>query len=76
MDNTSFVSVFQPSDTVQAGLIRSALEGADIICYVDNENLASVQMGGVGIGAGRMSVMVPENEAEQAISIIKGLGIE
>lgn len=75
MDDTKFVSVWQPHDTVQAGLIRSTLEAANIPCYVNNENLASVH-GGLSIGIGRMAVMVPENQAEKARELIRDLGVE
>ena len=61
---------------MQAGFIREALEQADILCYVNNETLSSVRMGGIGLGVGSMSVMVPENQTEAAIELIKGLGIE
>ena len=76
MNDTKFVPIFKPYDTTQAGFIREALEQADIICYVNNENLSSVRMGGIGVGVGSMTVMVPDNQTEQAIEIIKGLGIE
>ena len=76
MKDTKFISIFHPYDSTQAGFIREALEQADIVCYVNNENLSSVGMGGIGFGMGRMTVMVPENQGEQAIEIIRGLGIE
>jgi hypothetical protein len=75
-NDTQFVSVSQPADTFQAGIIRGALENENIICYVNNENTASTHFGGIGLGAASMAVMVPENQAEQAVEIIKGLGIE
>ncbi|MDD5679455.1 MAG: DUF2007 domain-containing protein [Kiritimatiellae bacterium] len=75
-DNTKFIAVFQPRTSVQSGMIREALEQADITCYVDNEHFSSVQMGGMSIGAGSMKVMVPEDQTEQAKDIIAGLGIE
>jgi len=76
MTDAKFVSIFRPYDAMQAGFIRDALEQADIVCYVNNENLSSIRMGGAGIGVGSMAVMVPEDRAEKAIEIIKGLGIE
>jgi len=76
MNDTKFVSIFQPNDAMQAGLIRGALEQADIHCYVNNENFSSIRMSGIGIGMGSMMVMVPDNQAEEAIEIIKELGIE
>ncbi len=76
MNNTKFVSIFQPRDSIQAGLIQGALDHADIICYVNNENLSSIRTGGIGIGIGSMTVMVPETQAEEAIEIIKELGVE
>lgn len=71
-DNIKFISIFQPRDPVQAGMIREALVQASINCYVNNE------MGGMSIGAGSMStgIMVPEDQAEQARDIITGLGME
>ena len=71
MSGTKFVSIFQPYDAMQAGFIRDALEQADIVCYVNNENLSAIRMGGMGIGAGSMAVMVPVDRAEEAIEIVK-----
>ena len=76
MTDPRFISIFKPYDAMQAGFIRDALEQADIVCYVNNENLSAIRMGGMGIGAGSMAVMVPVDRAEEAIEIIKGLGIE
>lgn len=73
--DTRFAAVFHPYNTMQAGLIRSALEESGIICYVNNENLSGIRFGGMGIGAGSMAVMVPENQAKDAVGIIKELGI-
>ena len=75
-DNIKFIAVFQPRDPVQAGIIREALVQANVNCYVNNEIFSSTRMGGVSIGAGSMSVMVPEDQAEQARDIITGLGME
>ena len=76
MNDTKFISIWQPADTMQAGLIRGALEKENIICYVNNENTSGTHFGGIGLGAASMAVMVPESQAEEAIEIIKGLGIE
>ena len=76
MNDAKFVSIFQPYDVMQAGFIRSALEDVDILCYINNENFSSVRMGGMGLGIGGMTIMVPDNQAEQAIEIIKQLEIE
>ena len=76
MNDAKFVPIFQPYDVMQAGFIRSALEDADILCYINNENFSSVRMGGMGLGIGGMTIMVPDNQAEQAIGIIKQLEIE
>ena len=76
MNDTKFVSIFQPYDATQAGFIRDALEQADIVCYVNNENISGMRFGGMGIGAGSMAVMVPKDRAEEAIGIIKALGIQ
>ena len=74
MNDAKFISIFQPYDDTQAGLIRSVLEESDIICYINNENFSSLQMmGGVGLGIGSISIMVPDNQAKQAIEIIKQL---
>jgi len=73
MNDAKFISIFQPYDVIQAGLIRSVLEQADIICYVNNENFSSLRMGGMGLGVGSMSIMVPDNQSEQAIEIIQQL---
>lgn len=76
MNDTKFISIFQPYDTTQAGFIRGALEQANIVCYVNNEQTAGMRFGGMGIGASAMSVMVPESQAAEAIEIIKELGLE
>jgi hypothetical protein len=72
-DNMKFITVFRPRDPVQAGMIREALVQASVNCYVNNE---TVQVGCINIGAGSMSIMVPEDQAEQARDIITGLGME
>ena len=74
-NDTRFAAVFHPYNAMQAGLIRGALEQSGIVCYVNNENLSGMHFGGMGIGAGSMAVMVPENQAEDAMEIIKELGI-
>lgn len=76
-DNIKFIAVFHPRDPVQAGMIREALVQDGVNCYVDNENFTSVQMGGgMGIGAGKMRIMVPEDQAGRARDVITGLGME
>ncbi len=57
-------------------MIREALEQSKVNVYIDNETLSSVRFGGIGIAAGGMNVMVPENEVEQARKILADLGIE
>ena len=74
--DTEFIAVFHPQNHLQAGMIRVALEQANVNCYVDNETASSVRMGGVGIGAGSTTIMVPRYEAERALDIITGLAIE
>ena len=74
--STKFIPVFQPRDTIEAGLISGALEHAGIVCYVNNENLSAVKMGGGGIGVGRMTVMVPESQITKSLEIIADLGME
>ena len=71
MGGSEFIAVFRTRDTVQSGFIRSALEEAGVICYVDNENFSAVRMGGLGT----MTVMVPRSQAERAGEIIRELGI-
>ena len=68
------VPVSQPFDTMQAGIIQSALEDNNILCYVDNENMSAIRFGGMAIGAAAMTVMVPESQQEQAHQIISELG--
>lgn len=75
-DDPRFVSICQPADPVQAGMIREALEQANVTFYIDNETTSTVRFGGVGIGAGRMTVMVPEGQIDQATQILAALGIE
>ena len=74
-NDTRFTAVFHPHNAMQAGLIRNALEQSGIVCYVNNENLSGIRFGGIGIGAGSMAVMVPKNQAEDAMEVIKELGI-
>jgi hypothetical protein len=76
LNNAKFISVYQPYDTIQAGLIQSTLEKNDIVCYVNNENGSSVRFGGLGFGAASMMVMVPESQKDQALQIISELGLE
>lgn len=71
-----FVSVFQPYDVTQAGLIRNALKKNSILCYVNNENAAGIRFGGIGLGAAGMDVMVPEGQADAALQIISELGLQ
>ncbi len=72
---STFVSIWQPGSPIQAGMIRDALEQANINCYVNNEVACSARFGGVSLGAGGMAVMVPENEVGQARQILVGLGV-
>lgn len=75
-DDIHFVSICRPQDSIQAGMIRGALQEADITCHVDNENFSAVRLGGgAGIGVGTMNVMVPSDQVEKANEIPKGLGI-
>jgi hypothetical protein len=76
MNDTKFVSIFHPHDVTQAGFIRCALEEADIVCYINNENTAGTHFGGIGLGAASMAVMVPDNQVQEAREILKELGIE
>jgi hypothetical protein len=75
-DKESFISVYQPYDTTQAGLIRNALEQSDIVCYVNNENVSSMRFGGQGSGAASMMVMVPKSHRDKAMQIISDMGLE
>lgn len=75
-DDENFVSVFQPYDITQAGLIRNSLEQNEIICYVNNENASGIRFGGIGLGAAGMEVMVPESQADAALQIISELGLQ
>lgn len=71
-----FICVFQPPDTVQAGMVRSALEDSGIPCYVNNENMSGLRFGGLATGAAAMQVMVPENQMDDALQIIRELGFQ
>ncbi len=75
MAHAEFIAIAQPHETIQASLIQGALENEGIPAYVSNENFAAAR-GSIGIGISEMAVMVPEDQAEQAIEIIKGLGLE
>ncbi len=77
MSDRKFVSICEPRDSIQAGMIRGALENAEIHCYINNENFATVRLGGgMGLGVGTMQVMVPEEQADTARDIVAGLGID
>ena len=69
MNDAKFISIFRSYDITQAGLIRSVLEQNDIVCYVNNENFSSLNMGGVDLRG--MSIMVPETQVKEAVKIIK-----
>jgi len=73
--DAEFVCVYQPGNPANASLARSALEENDIPCYVENESFSSALFGEIGIGAGRMRVMVPRNRAEEAAAILADLPI-
>lgn len=75
-DKRRFVSVYQPLNPPQAGLIQGALEESGIVCYVNNENASVTRFGGIGFGAAGMAVMVPEDQAGQALQIIADLGLK
>lgn len=72
----TFVPIFQPHDSIQAGMIRTALENSDIPCYINNETASAVRFGGLGFGAAEMIVMVPKTQIEQAQAIIRELGFK
>lgn len=76
-EDTRFVCICKPRDSIQAGMIRGALEDAGLHGYVNNENFATVRLGGgMGLGVGTMRVMVPADQADRARGIVVGLGIE
>jgi hypothetical protein len=75
MDNEKFVPAFHPYNITQAGLIQGALEQANMICYINNENASGIRFGGIGMGAARMTVMVPESQLEKSLQIISELGL-
>ena len=76
-EDIHFVSICQPRDSIQAGMIRGALQDAGLTCHVENENFSAIRLGGgMGIGAGAMRVMVPSDQVEKANVVLKGLGID
>ncbi len=76
-EDIHLVSICQPRNSIQAGMIRGAMEEAGVTCHVDNENFAAVKLGGgMGIGAGTMRVVVPSDQVERANEILQGLCIE
>ena len=72
-DNSRFLPVCHPGTSIEAGMIREALEQAGVNFYIQNENFAAIRTI-TGIGAGTVTVMVPENEVERAKEIIAGIG--
>ena len=76
-DDVHFVSICRPLDSIQAGMARETLHAAGVACHVDNENFSAVRLGGgMAMGVGAMSVMVPSDQVEKAREILEGVGIE
>lgn len=75
-NNIKLVSVFQPRDTMQASMIRDALQQNGIDCCIENENFSNVRLGGWGTGAGTMNVLVSSEKADLAKEILADLGFE
>ena len=63
------VTVFQSFNPVEAQLIRSLLDSADIPASVTHET-AALSTEGYGMAVGGIGVQVPEDQAEAAREII------
>ena len=74
-DESAFVDVFHPPNSLEAGLIRETLEREGINVFVSNENFYNT--GAIlAIGADTISVMVQREDATRAKEVFSGLGLE
>lgn len=64
------VTVYRAFSPVEAQLIRSLLEAADIPVFVADE-LSALSIEGYSMSAGGIRVQVPEDRAQDAREIIK-----
>jgi len=71
MDPDSLVPIYWPVDHVEADAIRQALEGKDIPCHIDGENLAGLASNGFFGSAGRMRLLVRLRDADEARTIVE-----
>lgn len=65
----SFVTIFTALNPMDAQLIRSRLEAADLHPEVKNE-ISALTMGGYAQAAGGILVQVPAEEVEEAQAIL------
>jgi hypothetical protein len=74
-DSDDFVEVFAGS-AVQAGLVRSLLEADGLLAFVRDENMATMEPWlryGANVGAAK--VVVPRDQAQQALETIRAAGL-
>ncbi|MBU4200437.1 MAG: DUF2007 domain-containing protein [Verrucomicrobia bacterium] len=71
--HSSFVDIFHPRTSYEAGIIRETLKQEGINVYINNENFANTGMV-IGTGMDTMKVMVPRTDADKARDLIEQLG--
>ena len=64
----NLVKIYNPKDNMEADFIKNALEQADIYCFIQGYNHSSLL--GSWNSAIEMSILVPEDQADEAIDII------
>jgi len=69
----AFIEVYRPGGQQELIFIKSALDAADIIYYIDNENLNRLFYSLGPTGAGEMRLMVEQSQAQEASAILKHL---
>ena len=75
-DSEDFVEVFAGSP-VKAGMIRSLLEADGLMAFVRDENAATIWPSPlVGAGLGAAKVVVPRDQAQRAMEIMRTAGLE
>lgn len=67
----AFVDVYRPGGQQELIFIKSALDAAGIVYYINNENLNRLFYSLGPIGAGEMRLMVEKSQAQEALAILK-----
>ena len=67
----AFIEVYRPGGQQELIFIKSTLDAAGIVYYVDNENLNRLFYSLGPIGAGEMRLMVEQSQAQEAVAILR-----